>query len=134
MSFPYKHFLLIGATSGIGKAMADRLIESGAKVTAVGRRQDRLDEFVRQHGEDKASAMNFDISKTEQAPQFARDVFAKYPDIDCVQRQHNLTSQETFKLDEFLNEVHVDFTSLVALAHAFLPYLKAKTEPVGFIL
>ncbi|KAB8217453.1 hypothetical protein BDV33DRAFT_193535 [Aspergillus novoparasiticus] len=139
MSFPYKHFLLIGATSGIGKAMADRLIESGAKVTAVGRRQDRLDEFVRQHGEDKASAVNFDISKTEQAPQFAKDVFTKYPDIDCVflnagvQRQHNLTSQETFKLGEFLHEVHVNFTSLVTLAHVFLPYLTAKTEPVSFI-
>ncbi|KAE8361609.1 hypothetical protein BDV27DRAFT_147680 [Aspergillus caelatus] len=139
MSFPYKHFLLIGATSGIGKAMADRLIESGAKVTAVGRRQDRLDEFVRQHGEDKASAINFDISKTGQAPQFAKDAFTKYPDIDCiflnagVQRRYNLTSQETFKLDEFLSEVHVDFTSIVTLAHAFLPYLTAKTEPVSFI-
>ncbi|KAE8383007.1 CobW/HypB/UreG, nucleotide-binding domain-containing protein [Aspergillus bertholletiae] len=139
MSFPYKHFLLIGATSGIGRAMADRLIESGAKVTAVGRRQDRLDEFVRQHGEDKASAIAFDISKTDQAPQFAKDAFTAHPDIDCVflnagvQRRHDLTSQETFKLDEFLNEVHVDFTSVVALAHAFLPYLTAKTEPVSFI-
>jgi short-subunit dehydrogenase len=37
MAFPYKHFLDIGATAGIGKALATRLIESRAKVAVVGR-------------------------------------------------------------------------------------------------
>lgn len=71
MSFPYKHILLIGATAGIGRAMADRFIETGVKVTAVGRRQGRLDEFVRKHGEDKASAVAFDISDISKTPTFA---------------------------------------------------------------
>ncbi|KAF5863687.1 hypothetical protein ETB97_009620 [Aspergillus alliaceus] len=139
MSFPYKHVLLIGATSGIGRAMADRFIKTGIKVTAVGRRQDRLNDFVSTHGGSNAHSITFDVSKTEQAPQFAKDVFTTYPDIDCVflnagvQRRYNLTSQETFDLASFQNEVHVNFTSIVALAHAFLPYLTAKTEPVSFI-
>ena len=38
MAFQYQHVLMIGATSGIGAAMADRLIDAGAKVMAVGRR------------------------------------------------------------------------------------------------
>jgi NADP-dependent 3-hydroxy acid dehydrogenase YdfG len=59
---------MVGATSGIGKAMADRLIEAGAKVTAVGRRKDRLDEFVSKHGESKARAVPFDITHKEQIP------------------------------------------------------------------
>jgi hypothetical protein len=37
----------------------------------VGRRQDRLDDFVRIHGESKASSMAFDISNLEEIPQFA---------------------------------------------------------------
>lgn len=57
MTFPYKHILLIGATSGIGKAMADRFISENIQVTAVGRRQERLDEFVSTHGSNKASAL-----------------------------------------------------------------------------
>ena len=38
MAFPYNHFLVIGATAGIGRAMASKLIQTGAKVTLVGRR------------------------------------------------------------------------------------------------
>jgi NADP-dependent 3-hydroxy acid dehydrogenase YdfG len=71
MAFPYKHVLLIGATSGIGKAMADRLIKDGVKVTASGRRKERLDDFVAQHGEDKASSLVFDVSKLDQITEFA---------------------------------------------------------------
>ena len=70
MSFPYKHVLMIGATSGIGAAMASRLICEGVKVIAVGRRQDRLDAFVHEHGKDKASAARFDISDRQGMDSF----------------------------------------------------------------
>ena len=43
MPFPYKHVLMVGATAGIGAAMADRLISEGAKVIAVGKRLSRVD-------------------------------------------------------------------------------------------
>lgn len=70
MAFQYKHVLMIGGTSGIGRAMADRLIKADVKVAAVGRRQDRLDDFVKSHGENKASAVAFDITKLDEIPQF----------------------------------------------------------------
>ena len=73
MAFPYKHVLLVGATAGIGKGLADRFIKEGVKVTAVGRRQDRLDEFVKAHGESKADSVAFDISKLDQTPKFAAE-------------------------------------------------------------
>lgn len=71
MAFPYKHVLLIGATSGIGKAMAGRFVAEGVKVTVVGRRQERLDDFVLSHGSDKASSLTFDIGELENIPKFA---------------------------------------------------------------
>jgi NADP-dependent 3-hydroxy acid dehydrogenase YdfG len=70
MSFPYKHVLLIGATSGIGRAMADRLAEDKVKVTAVGRRQERLDEFVRMHGEENATSAVCDLADVKAIPAF----------------------------------------------------------------
>jgi NADPH:quinone reductase-like Zn-dependent oxidoreductase len=74
MAFPYKHVLLIGATSGIGKGLADRLIKGGVKVTAVGRRKDKLDAFVSEHGEGRAAkAVAFDITNLEQIPKFAAE-------------------------------------------------------------
>ena len=73
MSFQFKHVLLIGATSGIGKGLADRLVKGGVKVTAVGRRKNKLDAFVDQHGDSKAKAVAFDIKNLQQIPQFAAE-------------------------------------------------------------
>jgi NADP-dependent 3-hydroxy acid dehydrogenase YdfG len=70
MTFPYQHVLLIGATSGIGKAMADRFVAEGVKVTVVGRRQELLNDFVSSHGSDKASSLTFDIGELDKIPNF----------------------------------------------------------------
>ncbi|TGO38048.1 hypothetical protein BHYA_0083g00270 [Botrytis hyacinthi] len=137
MSFPYKHVLLIGATSGIGLAMAEHLVQ-GCKVTVVGRRKDRLDEFVAKHG-DKAKSISFDIGDTEKASQFAADVIESSPDIDCVflnagyQRKHDFSKPESVDIKSFIYETHVNFTSFVVLTHAFLPYLLEKKQETSFI-
>lgn len=73
MSFQYKHVLMVGATSGIGAALADRLVQEGSKVIAVGRRQDRLDDFVRQHGKDKVSSYTFDITDKQKLDGFVKE-------------------------------------------------------------
>lgn len=70
MPFPYKHVLLVGATAGIGQAMADHFISQGIKVTAVGRRQERLDQFIAQHGNEKVTGIAFDIEKLDAIPEF----------------------------------------------------------------
>ena len=62
MSFSYQRVLLVGGTSGIGAALADKLILEGSKVIAVGRRQDRLDAFVQKHGPEKASGVQYDVT------------------------------------------------------------------------
>ena len=72
VSFAFKHVLMVGATSGIGHGMANRLVKEGVKVTAVGRRQDRLDAFVAEHGKEKASAEAFDIADTQGIPSFVK--------------------------------------------------------------
>jgi NADP-dependent 3-hydroxy acid dehydrogenase YdfG len=73
MSFPYKHVLMIGATSGIGKGLSERFVKAGIKVTAVGRRQDRLDDFVSKHGTSKAGGVAFDLANTSKIPQFVAE-------------------------------------------------------------
>ena len=73
MVFPYKHVLMVGATSGIGKGLSERFVKAGIKVTAVGRRQDRLDDFVGKHGEAKARGVGFDLANTAKIPQFVKE-------------------------------------------------------------
>ena len=66
MSFPYKNVLLIGATAGIGMAMAERMIEDGIFVIGVGRRKERLDALVAKHGPEKVAASQFDITEFDK--------------------------------------------------------------------
>lgn len=68
---PYKCILVTGATSGIGRALTHRLIQTGAFVIAVGRRQDRLDQLAMQYG-DKISAESFDVSDITKLPEWCQ--------------------------------------------------------------
>lgn len=71
MPFPHKTVLITGATAGIGRALAERMIENGVFVIAVGRRKDRLDELVEKHGADKVTAEVFDVSDLDAIPRWA---------------------------------------------------------------
>ncbi|KAJ6031403.1 hypothetical protein N7540_002135 [Penicillium herquei] len=139
MAFPYKHFLVIGATAGIGRALTARLVESGAKVTAVGRRQDRLDEFVQTVGAAHAKSARFDIGDLGQIPEFVARVMSESPDIDSIvlnagtQNTYDLADPEKFDLASFHDEIKINFSSFVSLTHAFLPYLQKNPNPTSFI-
>lgn len=65
MSLPYKKVLLVGATSGIGAALADKLVKHGTFVIAAGRRKQNLDDFIAKHGTDKAATAVVDILKLD---------------------------------------------------------------------
>lgn len=52
--------------------MADHFISHGVEVTAVGRRQERLDEFCAQNGHEEASSIAFDIEKLDEIPAFVK--------------------------------------------------------------
>ena len=71
MPFIYKKVLVIGATSGIGEALASRFVQEGSTVIVSGRRKENLEAFVHRHGKDKASAVPFDITEIEKIPAFA---------------------------------------------------------------
>ncbi|MEV7723669.1 SDR family NAD(P)-dependent oxidoreductase [Streptomyces sp. NPDC087917] len=57
--------LVTGATSGIGKAFAERLASDGYDLVIVGRRRERLDAFVAAHAEVKVRAVAADLSTDE---------------------------------------------------------------------
>lgn len=73
MSPLYRHAVVVGATSGIGHAMANRFMKEGTKVIAVGRRQDRLDAFIEEYGQGKAAAMKLDIEDLKSIPGFVKE-------------------------------------------------------------
>lgn len=72
MPFPHKTVLITGATAGIGRALAERMVENGVFVIAVGRRKERLQELEAKYGKDKVVAEEFDMTKTAEIPAWAQ--------------------------------------------------------------
>ncbi len=77
--FHGKEGLIIGGTSGIGKAVAQRVLKDGGKVTIVGRNGGKLESAVKelsQHGE--VRGVQLDITNRnavkDHLPRFAQDL------------------------------------------------------------
>lgn len=73
MSFPYQKVLIIGATSGIGKALATKFVEKGTKVIVAGRREENLNAFAQEHGRDYVKTKVVDIMQLDQVRSFHAD-------------------------------------------------------------
>ncbi|KAH8800435.1 hypothetical protein F5884DRAFT_551064 [Xylogone sp. PMI_703] len=135
MSYPHNCVLMVGATSGIGLAMAEKFIASGSKVIVVGRRKDRLDAFVAKHGAAKAGAVAFNVTDAVGIPAFVETVTSKYPEIDCVflnagkGNAFRFAEPTTIDLNDFHKDIELNFLSHVNLTHAFLPFLMSKEVP-----
>jgi NAD(P)-dependent dehydrogenase (short-subunit alcohol dehydrogenase family) len=149
MSFPYKKVVVIGGTSGIGLGFAERLVKEGVFVIAVGRRQERLDAFVRKAGsEAAAAAVAFDLADVDprgrsEMPQKQYclrmlnlkglpRIIKAHRDFDCVflnagvQYFMDFSKPHTVDIRKIQHEITVNYVSVVALTHAFLPFFQAK--------
>jgi len=139
MPFKYKKVLLVGATSGIGYAMAEKMLENGIKVIVVGRRKEKLDQLVKKHGNEKACPVVFDITQLNNIPQFAADVTKNHPDLDCVflnsgiQRAFNFAKPETVNVETINEEITTNYLAYLHLTTAFLPHLQKQQNETSIV-
>lgn len=139
MGFQYKKVLVIGATSGIGRALAERFINEGSYVIAVGRRKERLEELVHKYGHDKVSAVPFDITKMNAIPAFATNVIGTHEDLDCImlnsgiQRKVDFSKPEEVDMDVVNEEFVTNYLSQVAITKEFLPFLIKKSTETALV-
>ncbi|KAL5050984.1 hypothetical protein BDW71DRAFT_194090 [Aspergillus fruticulosus] len=134
-----KVILIIGATSGIGRAFATKLVENDIPVVISGRREENLQKFVRQHGGDKVKSKVVDVTKLDKIPQFASEVLADHPDIDCIfinsgiQRPFDFSNPDTVDLSIFDQELITNYTSAVCLTKSFIPHLQAQAKQTALV-
>ncbi|CAO2655691.1 Nn.00g044940.m01.CDS01 [Neocucurbitaria sp. VM-36] len=139
MSLKYNKVLIVGASSGIGWALAGKIVEDGKHVIIVGRRKEKLDEFVQKYGSDKVDSIVFDITKLDEIPKFVEDVTRNHPDLDSVflnsgiQRGFDFSKPETVDLDVLELEFKTNYLSYMHLTTAFIPFLQKQQEETGLI-
>lgn len=80
-----KSVWIVGASSGIGAALATALLDAGAKVAVSARRADKLQELISSHPKrDNALVVPLDVTDTEAWPQAVEQVFAEFGELDLV--------------------------------------------------
>ena len=76
-----RHFLITGATSGIGKEAARELVRAGAKVTITGRSQEKVEKVRKELASERVSSLLLDLADLTSVRKAAREV---NDDIDVL--------------------------------------------------
>lgn len=80
---PWKHAIIVGASSGIGREIAKQLAESGCHVAVIARRTDRLQELADKHP-GKVIPYAHDVTNFDEVPRVFQEVTQALGGLDLI--------------------------------------------------
>ena len=127
MAVKNKVVIVTGASSGIGKATALLLAESGAKVVLAARNQEKLEKAVNEIKERNGEAVYkvTDVSKREEVKSLIDFTISKYGKIDVIFNNAGLMPNSPlseFRTDEWDEMIDVNLKGVVNGIEAVLPH------------
>ena len=126
-----KRVLITGATSGIGKSLAELYAGRGHSVYACGRNQEKLNELA-QHG--GIEALQFDQLNTSEV----KSVLANLDPIDIAILNAGdceyIDDALNFDADLFKRVIDINLTSVGSLLQQILPQLNRETDTAQLVL
>ncbi|PZT70463.1 short-chain dehydrogenase/reductase [Streptomyces sp. SW4] len=123
-----KVWLVTGASSGFGRAIAEAALADGDLVVGAARRPEALDDLVAAHP-GRVEALRLDVADTSAAEAAVREVIARHGRIDVLVNNAGRTHVGAFEEtgDEELRalfDVHV--FGPAALVRAVLPHMRER--------
>ena len=123
-----KVWLITGASSGLGRAVAEAAVADGDVVVGAARRPEGLADLVAAHP-DQVEALRLDVADVTAAEPAVRDVLARHGRIDVLVnnagRGHVGAFEETTD-DELRDLFAVHVFGPAALVRAVLPSMRAR--------
>lgn len=120
--------VVIGATSGIGKAIALGLADAGADVVPTGRRKDHVESAVREveRRERRSLATTTDVTQTDSINELARTVIDKFGKVDILVNAAGITVRRpTTEVSdgEWNAIIDTNLTGMLRACRAFGPHM-----------
>lgn len=117
--------LVTGATSGIGLAVADALLEAGLRVIYAGRSEHKLQE-VTTRDNSMAFALKLDVTEPDLAAQLRRKLPDAFREIDILVASagSDVGGRKRFDqgdADDWASTIETNVTGLVRSCHAVIP-------------
>lgn len=123
-----KVILITGASSGIGAATVDKVLEAGHKAVITARSQDKLQEIANKWGEDKVLPVTADVSNLAEIRKVVEQGKQKFGRIDVVFANAGTGVRtagiEKGEPDEWKTMLDVNINALLFTAKASLPALR----------
>jgi 3-hydroxy acid dehydrogenase/malonic semialdehyde reductase len=121
--------LITGATSGFGAEMARKFVQTGHKVIATGRRQERLDQLAAELGAALLPVV-MDVRDKNSIRQMLDALPADWREIDVLINNAGLAlgiePAHRASLDEWETMIDTNCKGLVTMTHALLPQMVAR--------
>ena len=134
-----KNALITGASSGIGRAFAHTLAQRGMSVVLVARSQARLNALATELSERyqiRAEVIATDLVQQDAIRQIQHEVELRGLAIDLLVNNAGFATNgffETLSPERDHEQVMVDVTAVVDLAHAFVPALLERSPGAAMI-
>ena len=128
--FDYKTVILSGASSGIGKGIAERLIKDhGCKVIGIARNEQRLINFKEELGDkgNNFTYYTFDVSQEEKWQELANTLEKENIKPDILINNAGILPKfdkfDNYSIDEIRQAMEINFYSCIYSMQALLPLI-----------
>jgi uncharacterized oxidoreductase len=125
---------ITGASSGIGKGLAEAFHRLGNLVIISGRREARLKSICRANTGLRYFVL--DVGDPDAIRRVAAEVIAQFPGLNCVfnnagvQMRHDFSADGPLDEAGMIEEIDTNVLGVLRMASAFLPHLKTKENAV----
>ena len=126
MSENQKKIWITGASSGIGKAVAEKFANEGWKVAVSARRKELLDELAKHNN---ISSFPLDVTNQSQIDNVFKDVLNAFGDIDiCLfsSGTYEPKDEQNIDPDKIKNVINVNFLGVIDCVKVVEDYFKNK--------
>ena len=126
MSENHKKIWITGASSGIGKAVAEKFAKEGWKVAVSARRKELLDELAKHNN---ISSFPLDVTNQSQINNVFKDILNALGDIDiCLfsSGTYEPKDEQSIDPDKIKNVINVNFLGVIDCVKVVEDYFKNK--------